>query len=55
MQGIIYRIIHSKVPLYSTGNCIQHSITNHNGKEYEKECLYVFNEFLCGTTEIDTL
>ena len=26
----------NKVPLYSTGNYIQHTMTNHNGKEYEK-------------------
>ena len=24
----------NKVLLYSTGNYIQHSLTNHNGKEY---------------------
>ena len=28
--------ISNKVLLYSTGNCIQHSVTIHNGKEYEK-------------------
>ena len=27
----------NKVLLYSTGNCIQYSVINHNGKEYEKE------------------
>ena len=26
----------NKVPLYSTGNSIQHSLINHNGQEYEK-------------------
>ena len=28
--------INNKVLLYSTGNCIQYPIINHNGKEYEK-------------------
>ena len=29
--------------LYSTGNYIQYSVLNHNGKEYKKECLCVYN------------
>ena len=33
--------INNKVLLYSTGNCIQYPIVNHNGKEYEKEYIYV--------------
>ena len=32
--------INIKVLLYSTGNYIQYPIINHNGKEYEKECIY---------------
>ena len=32
--------INNKVLLYSAGNYIQHSVVNHNGKEYEKECIY---------------
>ena len=32
--------INSKVILYSTGNYIQYSVTNHHGKEHEKE--YIF-------------
>ena len=35
--------INNKVLLYSTGNYIQHPIINHNGKEYEKECIYMYN------------
>ena len=31
----------NKVLLYSTGNCVQHPVINHNGKEYEKEHVYV--------------
>ena len=29
--------------LYSTGNHIQYPVINHNGKEHEKECIYVYN------------
>ena len=31
----------NKVLLYSTGNYIQYPVINHNGKDYEKECIYV--------------
>ena len=33
--------INNKVLLYSTGNYIQYPVINHNGKEYEKEHIYV--------------
>ena len=33
--------INNKVLLYSPGNYIQYPVINHNGKEYEKECIYV--------------
>ena len=33
--------INNKVLLYSTGNYIQYTVINHNGKEYEKEYIYV--------------
>ena len=29
--------------LYSTGDCIQYPVINRNGKEYEKECIYMYN------------
>ena len=32
--------INNKVLLYSTGNFIHYPVINHNGKEYEKECIY---------------
>ena len=35
--------INNKVLLYSTGNYIQYPVINHNGKEYEKECIYMYN------------
>ena len=31
--------INNKVLLYSTGNLIQYPTINHNGKQYEKECV----------------
>ena len=39
MQTIIYRM---DKQLYSTGNYIQYPVTNHNGKEYEKEYIYIY-------------
>ena len=39
---LVYRKqINSKVLLYSTGNYIQYPVINHNGKEYEKEHIYI--------------
>ena len=35
------RWIKKQDPLYSTGNYVQYLITNHNGKEYEKEYVCV--------------
>jgi len=53
--------INKKVPLYSTGNYIQYPVINHNGKQYEKECVCVYiyiyikmTESLCCTPEINT-
>ena len=34
--------INKKVLPYSTGNCIQYSVMNHNGKEYEKLYIYIY-------------
>ena len=33
--------INYKVLLYSAGNYIQYPVINHNGKEYEKEYIYI--------------
>ena len=33
--------INNKVLLHSTGNYIQHLVINHNGEEYEEECICV--------------
>ena len=33
----------NNVLLYSTGNYIQYPVINHDGKEYEKECMYMYN------------
>ena len=44
-----------KVLLYSTGNYIQYPVINHNGKEYEKECMCIcITESLCCTAKINT-
>ena len=34
--------INNKVLLYSTGKYIQYPVINHNGKEYEKECVCMY-------------
>ena len=35
--------VNNKGLLYSTGNLIQYPTINHNGKQYEKECvIYVY-------------
>ena len=40
----------NKVLLYSTGNYIQYPVISHNGKEYEKECIwFMITESLCCT------
>jgi len=33
--------INNKILLYSTGNYIQYPEINHNGREYEKECMCI--------------
>ena len=43
-----YKLVHiewinNKVLLYSTGNYAQYPVINRNGKEYEKECIYMYN------------
>ena len=43
IQTIIYRMDTRQDRTYSTGNSIQYPVINHNGKEYEKECLYMYN------------
>ena len=41
--------------LYSTGNYIQYSMINHNGKEYLKKNVYICTtESLCFAAEINT-
>ena len=45
--------INNKVLLYSTGSYSQYPVINHNGEEYEKECICI-TELLCCTAEINT-
>ena len=41
---LLYREwIKNKVLLYSIVNSIQHLMINHNEKEYEKDCIYMYN------------
>ena len=41
---LLYREwINNKVLLYSTGNYSQYPVIKHNGKEYEKDCIYIYN------------
>ena len=47
--------ISNEVLLYSTGNYIQFSETDHDGKEYRKECTYMYNWVICCTGEIGTM
>ena len=35
--------INNKVLLYRTEKLIQYPVINHNGKEYEKECICMYN------------
>ena len=35
--------INNKVPLYSTRNYIQYPLINHDGKEYEKQCIFMYS------------
>ena len=41
--------INNKTLLYNTENYVQYPVINHNGKEYEKECLYRSSR--CGAVE----
>ena len=42
MQAIAHRM-DKKVLLHSTENSIKYPMTSHNGKEYKKECTYMYN------------
>ena len=35
--------INSKVLLYSTENCVQYLMRNHDGRKYKKECVHTYN------------
>ena len=34
--------INNRALLHRTGNCIQHPVINHNGKEHETECVCTY-------------
>ena len=61
MQTGICRLDKQQGPMYSMGNYIQCSVINHNGEQYEKECvcgciyIYIYiAESLCCTAVINT-
>ena len=35
--------MNNKVLLHSTGNYFKYPVIKYHGKEYEKECIYVYN------------
>ena len=39
---LLYTGLINKVLLYSTGNHIQYPVINHNGEEYERECIHIY-------------
>ena len=43
MDAKYFMQMDNQVLLYSTGNYIQYPVINHNGKAYEKECVYMYN------------
>ena len=43
----------NKVLPYSTGNCSQSPVINHNGKEYEKNVYLCITDSLCCTAKIN--
>ena len=44
MQTITFRMDKQPGPtMASTGNCIQYPTIDHNGNEYKKECVRVYN------------
>ena len=47
-------LTNNKILLYSIGNYIQYPVTNHNGKEYEKQNIYICTtKSICCTLEIN--
>ena len=41
MQTVMYRM-EKQDPTVSTENYVQHPVTSHDGKEYEKEYIYIY-------------
>ena len=55
LQTIIYRIDKQQGPTVQHRELYSISLINHNGKEYEKEYMYIcITESLCCTAEINT-
>ena len=43
VQTIIYRMDKQQGPAVEHREHIQYPVINHNGKEYENECIYMYN------------
>ena len=43
MQTSTYRMNKQQEPIVSTGSYIQYPVINYHGKEYKKECTYIYN------------
>ena len=43
MQTITFRMDKQQGPLYNMGNYIQSPGIDHDGKEYKKGCIYMYN------------
>ena len=54
VQTSIYRM-DKQGPTVYTGDCIPCPVTNHNGKEYEKNTYMCMTESLCCAAEIITM
>ena len=44
----------NKVLLYSTGNYIHYPVINHNGKQFSKKCIFMYNRITLLYSRINT-
>ena len=42
MQTSMYRMDGQQVPTVYTGNSLQYPLISHNGRKYEKQCVYIY-------------
>ena len=46
--------INNKVLVYSTGNYIHYLVINHNGKQFSKKCIFMYNRITFLYSRINT-